>query len=95
MMAAALSTRLAGIQQIAIVGGAGRDALERAAARRHLPFAVTISAGPERQRALAPRLPFVGAMTEVGGRAAAYVCRDFTCRQPATTVEELERELHA
>jgi uncharacterized protein YyaL (SSP411 family) len=95
MMAAALSTRIAGVQQIAIVGEAGRDELTRATGRHHLPFALTISAGPERQRTLASRLPFVGAMTEVGGQAAAYVCRDFTCRRPVTSVEELERELHA
>ena len=29
-------------------------------------------------------------MTERGS-AAAYVCRDFTCRQPVTTVGELAR----
>ena len=30
-----------------------------------------------------------------GGRrhAPAYVCRDFTCRQPVTTVDALEQEL--
>jgi uncharacterized protein len=95
MMAAALSMRLAGLQQVAIVGGAGRDELEREAARHYLPFAVTVSASGERQRALAALLPFVGAMAEVNGRAAAYVCRDFTCRQPATTVEALARELSA
>ena len=95
MMAAALSMHLAGLQQIAIVGEAGRAELERAAARHYLPFAVTISAGADRLRALAPRLPFVGAMAEVGGRAAAYVCRDFTCKQPVTSAEELERELDA
>ena len=95
MMAAALSMYLAGLQQIAIVGDEGREELERAAARQYLPFAVTVSAGRERQRALAARLPFVGAMAEVGGRAAAYVCHDFTCQQPVTSVEELERQTHA
>ena len=32
--------------------------------------------------------PFVEAMAMVDGRATAYVCRDFACRQPATTGAE-------
>ena len=31
--------------------------------------------------------------TLVDGRPAAYVCRNFTCRLPATTTEELTAEL--
>jgi uncharacterized protein len=93
MMAAALSMRLAGLQQIAIVGAEGRDALEREAARHYLPFAVTVSLSSDRQRAMAKLLPFVAAMSEVNGRAAAYVCRDFACRQPIADVEALGRAL--
>jgi uncharacterized protein YyaL (SSP411 family) len=29
----------------------------------------------------------------VDGVTAAYVCRDFTCRQPVTTVDALNQEL--
>jgi len=32
-------------------------------------------------------------MRSIDGRATAYVCRDFTCRQPVTTVDELEKQL--
>jgi uncharacterized protein YyaL (SSP411 family) len=32
-------------------------------------------------------------MRPVDGVTAAYVCRDFTCRQPVTTVSALEQEL--
>jgi uncharacterized protein YyaL (SSP411 family) len=38
-------------------------------------------------------LPFVAAMKQVQGAAAAYVCRDFTCREPVTTVDALETEV--
>jgi uncharacterized protein YyaL (SSP411 family) len=93
MMAAALSTYTAGIQQIIIVGEEGASALERAVAARYLPFAITLTLSPDRQRALGTLMPFVAAMTPIDGAAAAYVCRDFACRQPVTTVEALEQEL--
>jgi hypothetical protein len=92
MMAAALSAYTAGVQQIVITGGAGRDDLERAVARHYLPFAITVSASNDRQSALAVQLPFIDAMRAIDGRAAVYVCRDFACRQPVTTIEELEQQ---
>src|SRR5207247_308849 len=95
MMSAALSTYLAGIQQIVMVGDEGRNLLERAIARRYLPFAIALSLTAERQRALASVLPFVAAMKPVGGRAAAYICRDFACRAPVTTVERIDDALGA
>jgi uncharacterized protein YyaL (SSP411 family) len=94
MMAAALSTHLAGVQQIVIVegveGAAGSDAgIERAVGGRYLPFAIQLRLTPERQRRLAGSLPFVVAMTPVDGKTAVYVCRDRTCRAPATAIEDL------
>jgi uncharacterized protein YyaL (SSP411 family) len=93
MMAAALSTHLAGIQQIVIAEGEGGDALDRAVAMHYLPFAIQLRVTPPVQRALAGSLPFLAAMQPVAGISAAYVCRDFTCRQPVTTVDALEQEL--
>jgi uncharacterized protein YyaL (SSP411 family) len=94
MMAAALSVYTAGVQQVVIAGDSGRDALERAVARQYLPFAIVVSASTDLLRALAPRVPLVAAMQPIDGRAAAYVCRDFTCQRPVTTVEELERQFN-
>jgi len=34
-------------------------------------------------------------MEPVDGTTAAYVCRNFTCRQPVTTVDALQQELKA
>jgi uncharacterized protein len=111
MMAAALSTYWAGPQQIVIAGagraggarapgGAGGDvdgagALATAVATRYLPFAVSLRLTPEQQGALVSSLPMVAGMKPVNGAAAAYVCRNFACRAPVTSAEELEKELRA
>jgi len=103
MMAAALSARTAGLQQIVIAEGddvVDRDRrrvgqLEQALAARYLPFAIQLRVTGESRTALAGSLPFVGAMAPVDGLTAAYVCRDFACRRPVTTVHELEQELGA
>jgi uncharacterized protein YyaL (SSP411 family) len=95
MMAAALSTYVAGPQQVVIVGPRAGDSLELegAVATRYRPFAVVLSLTLEQQQALAPTLPFLGPMHPIGDKPAAYVCANFTCRLPVTTVEELEQEL--
>jgi hypothetical protein len=93
MMAAALSTHLAGVQQIVIAEGEGGDALDRMVATHYLPFAIQLRVAPPIQQSLAGSLPFLAAMQPVAGITAAYVCRDFTCRQPVTTVDALEVEL--
>jgi hypothetical protein len=93
MMAAALSSYLAGIQQIVIAEGHGGDALDRFLAMRYLPFAIQLRVTAETQRTLGASLPFLAAMQPRAGITAAYVCRDFACRQPVTTVDALEQEL--
>jgi uncharacterized protein len=96
MMAAALSTYVAGIDQIVIAGGArdeDADGLRGAVAKKYLPFAVTIDLSPERRRALAGSLPLIASMQPVDGAAAVYICRNFTCRQPVTTVDALQHQL--
>jgi uncharacterized protein YyaL (SSP411 family) len=97
MVAAALSTYLAGPQQIVVIRGADDgtepSALERAVAIRYRPFAVTLFLTAEQRQALVPLLPQLAAMQSIDGAGGAYVCANFTCRPPATTVEALEREL--
>jgi uncharacterized protein YyaL (SSP411 family) len=98
MMAAALSTYLAGVQQIVIVHPleeqrATPPDLDRIVALRYLPFAIVLRLTPERQSALGSALPFVAAMQPIDGVAAAYVCRDFACRRPVTTASALEAEI--
>ena len=94
MMASALSTHLSGMRQVVVVGDeAGDGELVRRIGQQYLPFAISLNLTAARQVALAPKLPFVGAMRSVGGAPAAYVCRNFTCHAPVTTVSDLTREL--
>ena len=96
MMLGALSTYHAAASQIVVVGAAdARRPLLAEAARHYLPFAVTIPLEPgDRQQALAGMLPFIGAMKTPGDAAAtAFVCRDFTCREPVSTPGALAAQL--
>ena len=94
MMLAALSAWHAGGMQIVIVGEGGpAAALGAEVARHYLPFALAVPVLPgDRQRAIAAQLPFVESM-RASAAATAYVCRDFTCREPVTTPEALAAQL--
>ena len=78
--------------QVVLVGGpdvTGMQGLERAAAATYAPTTVQIvmdgvTNEPTGAGALAAELPWLAAMRPVGGQAAAYVCRDFTCQAPVT-----------
>jgi uncharacterized protein YyaL (SSP411 family) len=100
MMSAVLATYVAGIQQIVVATereGAGFSdsvpSLEHAVATRYLPFAMILTVTAGNRNALADLLPLVASMHPVDGRPAVYVCRDFACRQPVTTVDALQQEL--
>jgi uncharacterized protein YyaL (SSP411 family) len=49
--------------------------------------------GAENQQFLAKFLPFIQTVTMQDNRAAGYVCRNFTCQMPVTTVQALQLEL--
>ena len=92
MMLAGLSAWHAEHTQVIIVGSRDAEdtqAMRATVAARYLPFAVVVPIEPTagepgpRQRHLATLMPFVAAMAMREGRATAYVCRDFTCREPA------------
>ena len=93
MMAAALSAYAVGHQQIVLVGESDGGVLTRTIAQHYLPFATTLSVDEDRRARLAAVLPLVGSMKRVDGTPAVYVCRNFTCGAPVTTVEELEQAL--
>ncbi|MEX1130190.1 MAG: thioredoxin domain-containing protein [Vicinamibacterales bacterium] len=96
MMLCALSQWHAPSMQVVVVGERTAQPvleLEREIARHYLPFAVQLPVDPDAgDDALRTRLPFVDGMQAHGG-GAVYVCRDFTCRQPVSSVEALRSEL--
>ena len=96
MMLAALSTYHSGMPQIVVCGEAGSPdtmALMDVVRQRYLPTAVTVPVAEEQRGALAALLPWTASMHRQDGRATAYVCRRFTCQQPATTPQELANQL--
>jgi len=93
MMAAAFSAYAAGPQQIVVVGEGASGPLTRTIAQRYLPFATMLGVAEEQGDRLAALLPIVGSMKPVNGKPAAYVCRNFACEAPVTSVEELEQAL--
>jgi uncharacterized protein len=95
MMMCAVSQWYAGMEQVVIVGDPRADrtrALRTTVARIYLPFAIHVPVAPGGpQHSLSERLPFIAGMTP-GPGAAAYVCRDFTCRQPVFEPDALIEE---
>ena len=62
--------------------------------RHYLPNTVVLLAdGGEGQKFLAGKLEEMKEMKPVDGKAAAYVCENFTCKAPVTSAEELRKLL--
>ncbi|HQF38281.1 MAG TPA: thioredoxin domain-containing protein [Opitutaceae bacterium] len=87
------------VHQIVLVGRRSDPALGRLAAALHrgleLPRIILWVDGAAEREWFAHRLPWVGAMKEPDGRAAAYVCRGTACLPPIHTPEELARVMAA
>jgi hypothetical protein len=91
MMSCALAAYHAGLAQVVMAGAP--DAADTAAlldvlGMRYLPFTVVLPPDPD-----GTAVSFAAAMPPIDGHAAAYVCRDFTCRAPVTTPEGLAAAL--
>ncbi len=88
---------LSGPRQIVIVGEAGAPATRALTGTVHARFlpnaAVLLVDSPESREFFAAGAPSIDAMQPVEGRAAAYVCRNYTCQLPVTEAAELEKLL--
>ncbi len=99
-MLAALDYALSKHRQIVIAGKPGApdtEAIIRAARRRFIPAKIVVlvdAAGPLKKRLL-PLLPFIEGIVPIKGKAAAYVCVDFSCRLPTSDLAEFERQLES
>jgi hypothetical protein len=92
-MLLALDFQLGPTQEIVIAGSDDpeeADALIHEVRRRFLPSAVLMLRRPgSAGEPLTQAVPFVSALGLVEGRAAAYVCENYTCRRPVTTAADL------
>ncbi len=71
-----------------VFAGEGQE-LRREVARRYLPNRIVGHARPGAERAL------LAGKSPVDGRAALYVCRDFSCLRPVTEASQVESALGA
>ncbi|PTM57806.1 hypothetical protein C8J48_0368 [Desmospora activa DSM 45169] len=75
---------------------AGSDGDEKTEAMLHevqtayLPEAVLIYRSKETADVIARLAPFTVEQTAVNGKATAYICENFACRQPVTSLAELQ-----
>ncbi|HYO43831.1 MAG TPA: thioredoxin domain-containing protein [Candidatus Limnocylindrales bacterium] len=85
----ALELAQAGVTEIAIIGDPAAEDLRRLVAvadRGYHPFRVTaVGASPA-----ATVVPLLAGRFSLHGRATAFVCRDFACRQPVHEPEALD-----
>ncbi len=85
----AMDFHLAEVKEVALVGDdlGPLEKVLRAEFRPHLVLAGGPGGGA------GPDVPLLEGRTSVDGRAAAYVCQRFACKQPTTSVDELTRLL--
>ncbi|MBW3664699.1 MAG: thioredoxin domain-containing protein [Actinobacteria bacterium] len=85
----AVEFAVAGPREIAIVGAEGeqRNALVRAVWDALRPGTVVAVAAPDDPAAV--RVPLLEGRGEADGAPAAYVCHDFVCERPVTSVDDL------
>jgi hypothetical protein len=92
-MLAALSASQSAPQQVVVAGhpeDADTRALLRVVRRRFSPNRIVLLADGGAGQAFLTRFQSaIGEMRKVDGRAAAYVCRDFVCREPVAEADKL------
>jgi uncharacterized protein YyaL (SSP411 family) len=92
-MLAACAFHLAPTRQVILVGernAADTRALVGTLYAKFAPDRIVLMVdSPEARRALAERIPAIASMQMVDGRAAAYVCRDYTCQLPVSEPSRL------
>ncbi|RPJ85822.1 MAG: thioredoxin domain-containing protein [Acidobacteria bacterium] len=88
----ALDFHVGPVDQIAIVGPvAERQPLRGVVRGLYIPNKVLAVISPGDQTV--DRIALLAGKTAVAGKAAAYICRDYTCLRPATSADELEAML--
>jgi uncharacterized protein YyaL (SSP411 family) len=79
------------VQEIVIIGEKGGD-LKKEIFREFLPGKVVVLS--ENAQADAELIPLLQDRGTIDGKPTAYVCEDFVCARPVTTVDELKDQLN-
>ena len=83
----AIEFHLSATKEIVVIGPKRSD-LERGVLGKYLPDTVVVlSSEPEADAAAIPLLKDRGM---IDGKPTVYVCEDFVCQRPVTTVKELD-----
>jgi uncharacterized protein YyaL (SSP411 family) len=81
---------LGGSREVVVVGPKGND-LERSTWENYLPGKILITSDdPDRDAKI---IPLLAGREMRDGKATAFVCENFTCQLPVTTVGDLENQL--
>ncbi|HYQ01647.1 MAG TPA: aldo/keto reductase [Polyangiaceae bacterium] len=76
-------------------GEAGYEALRNALGQRYLPNAIFAHVDPTKPDAAGESLPLTRDKAGVSGKAAVYVCQNFTCAAPVVDVADLDQAVAA
>ena len=91
----ALDFLLGPVQEIAVVGPAAEcDQLLQPVRQKFLPNRI-VAVAEVVEKDLGKKIPLLSAKTALNGKATAYVCQDYACQRPVTSVPELEKLLAA
>lgn len=94
-MLGALDFHLANVKEIVIIGNPESDdtkALIEAVYQSYLPNKVVLVSSPEDNEA-SKLFPLLENRLMIDGKATAYVCENFTCKEPVVKVDELIKQL--
>ena len=80
---------------VGVAGEPATEAMLSAARRSNQQQTVVLFKPEDDSAALASLAPFTQQMHSVNGGAAAYVCQNFSCREPLVDVDELETILRS
>ncbi len=85
-------------KEVVIVGKASSQDVEKMLSvfnNKYLPDSVAIAKSTRNEAGLAKIAPYTEPLTEINGKATAYVCSGFACEKPTTDVAELNKMLSA
>lgn len=84
----ALEFYLGRTKEFVVIGERGNE-LEREIASSYLPDSVRVFAADAEEGSL----PLLAGRKMIDGKATAYVCEDFVCQTPVTSVDDLREQL--